>query len=917
MEFRVLGPLELEHEGQAVALNGAIPRRALALLLLEAGRVVPMHRLVEALWDDEPPSTARRQVQNTMAALRRSMPEDDSIERIGNGYRLTTTYLDSEAFRFEVSQAKRAAADGRFGEAESLLRLALRRWRGPALAGIGGRLVASAARHLDQERLAAEGALIDALTALGRHGDAIADARRVLEAHPLDQPLAGKLMLALYRSGDAAAALRVYEDLRARIADELGVDPHRTLRDLHTAILREDQSLDPPAAESRAPATRPALLPAAPHGFTGRVSELAELDALQAEHGSTRIAVIAGTGGIGKTTLAVEWSRRASGSFPDGQLYANMRGFDPLGTPVDPYEAVRGFLVALGTAPEDLPPTPAAQVDRYRSLLADRRVLVVLDNATNAAQVRPLLPGGPANFTLVTSRNPLSSLVAAEGARPMRLGRLSPGEGMAILRSRIGTQRVDAEPAAAEHITALCAGLPLALAVAAARAAVNPGFPLADIAEALSGTGDRLDALADDDPLVDVRTVFSWSYTQLEPQAAQMFRLLGLHPGPDCSLPGAASLAGLPVQTVRNTLGDLTDTNLIEEHRPGRYVLHDLLRVYAAELVAAAEPQAVRTESSARMFDHLVHSAANAVQRVRPRPMRWEPEPVRTGAVEETFSDFDRALAWLTAEDEVIAAATALAVQTGFDAEAWRLSWSHVGFLAKRGDADATITSQRMALRAAQRLSDIPAAVFSHRVLAGKLAKRDGVPEARKHLQEALHLADASGDLPLRGQVGLNFALLHQDLREHEDAASQALDALAVFEMIGDETWQASALNSAGWNLAQVGRFSDALDHCRRALELFERIGRLDGQTVTLDSIGYALLHSGAHQEAVDAYRRSLKLAEAIRERPTEAESAEHLGDALLAVGDRGAAEDAWVHALEIYVELGSPAADRVRLKLG
>jgi len=451
------------------------------------------------------------------------------------------------------------------------LHRALNLWRGRPLADVTGvAWLEEQAERLDLLWLRVRQALSEARLAAGEHAQLVPELEQIAADHPLDERVHGQLMLALYRSGRQADALAVYHRLRHTLDEELGIDPGQALRDLETAILRQDPALSAPAAAATLaapPAPVPAQLPSAVPAFTGRTAELARLDALAgldagaagaglgpATPATVAICAVSGTAGVGKTALAVHWAHRVAGRFPDAQLYVNLRGFDPAGAALDPGQALRGFLDAFGVPTARIPADLDAQAGLYRSLLAGKRVLVVLDNARSAEQVRPLLPGAPGCLAIVTSRDQLAGLVATEGARPLALDLLTAADARKLLVRRLGADRAVGEPEAVEAIITACARLPLALTIAAARAATSPGFPLAAIAAELQESGSALDPVDGGDLATDVRAVFSWSYHALSAGAARLFRLLGLHPGPDIPITGAASLAGIPPGQARTVL---------------------------------------------------------------------------------------------------------------------------------------------------------------------------------------------------------------------------------------------------------------------------------------------------------------------------------------------------------------------------
>jgi len=530
MQFRILGSLEAEAAtGEPLALGGPNEQKILAVLLLVANQMVPVSRLVDALWDDDPPATAVKQAQNAVGRLRRMLTasgESEMIvtERFGYRIRLDADALDALAFEAKVKQARAAASAGRAAEAAALLQRALGLWRGPALAGLSGRLVEAAADAWNERRCAIEEACYDHRLSLGEDREIIAGLRLMVATYPLRERPVAQLMLALYRCGRQAEALDIYHSARALLADQLGLDPAPELQRLHQQVLAADPELesvanvrDQAGAPNLAPAwlAVPRQLPAVPRHFAGRAEELTALTGLLNEHaqpgGTVLISAIGGMAGIGKTALAVHWAHQVTEHFPDGQLYINLRGFDPSGTPMRPADAVRGCLGALSVPADRIPAGLDEQAALYRSLLAGKETLVVLDNARDSAQVRPLLPGSAGCLVLVTSRSQLVGLVAA-GARPVSLGLLAPGEARQLLADRLGRERLAAESGPTGELIDLCARLPLALSIAAARAATRPGLSIAALVSELREARDRssaLDALDAGD--ASVRAAFALS----------------------------------------------------------------------------------------------------------------------------------------------------------------------------------------------------------------------------------------------------------------------------------------------------------------------------------------------------------------------------------------------------------------------
>jgi DNA-binding SARP family transcriptional activator len=609
MEFGLLGALIVHCEGEPIEVPRGKQRTLLAALLLAASPVVAVDDLAGLLWDQEPPASARVTLQNYVKRLRQTLGEHgrDRVRTHPGGYSISVDdgELDVSRFWKLAGSARAAARDGSWDEAEQQASAALSLWRGEPLTDVASEaLAAREVPRLAELRLQALEARLDAELHLGCHAEAVPALQRLVREHPLREHPHAMLMLALYRCERQAEALDAYQVARRTLVRELGVEPGAELRELHRRILAADPALAipgvmparsaPPGADAAAGLERvvPRQLPGIAANFTGRAAELAALDGMlreagDEEPGTVVISAIGGTAGVGKTALAVRWAHRVAGQFPDGQLYVNLRGFDPSGSPVDAAEVIRRFLGVLGVAPERIPPDLAAQACLYRSLLAGRKLLIVLDNARDEQQVRPLLPADPGCLVLATSRNALTGLAAAEGARLLPVHVLAPAEARQMLTARLGCQRAEADPVAVAEIARLCAYLPLALSVAAARAAARPGLPLAALATELRADCSRLDALDSGDPTVSVRDVFSWSYQGLSDPARRMFRLLGVHPGPDISAAAAASLVGANQAETDRCLAELTRAHLLAEHRPSRYTFHDLLRVYAAEQAAA------------------------------------------------------------------------------------------------------------------------------------------------------------------------------------------------------------------------------------------------------------------------------------------------------------------------------------------
>ncbi len=668
----------------------------------------------------------------------------------------------------------------------------------------------------------------------------------------------------------------------------------------------------PPSAVAQLPADLPV--------FVGRNDELTQLDALLATARpaptAVPVATVCGTPGVGKTALAVHWGHRVVDHFPDGQLYVDLRGFDSRSRVVGPAEAVRDFLGALGVAPDRVPQRPEAQAALYRSLLAGRRMLVLLDNARDADQVRPLLPGSPGCLVLVTSRNQLAGLVAVVGAHPLTLDLLSATDARELLARRLGAGRVDTEPAAVDRIIRACAGLPLALAVVAARAR-QTRFPLAVLAAELERVDERLDALDAGDSATRIRAVFSWSYLALPPPTARLFRLLGLHPGPDLAAAAAASLAGVPVTTARQILAELVRANLLTEHSPGRYACHDLLRAYAADLTRDTDPEEARRAATARLLDHYVRTAGAADRLLYPQrdPPPRDLPPIVDGAQLTDLADERAATDWLTAEHASLLAVTR-ATGGGHDARFWALAWALDTFLHRCGRWPDLQTIWRAALRAAYRLGDHPRQAVAHRCLAHTQIRLGRLREAQAHLRRALNLYTRMGDRAGEAAARNNLAYLCDRQGHPDEALRHAQWAVVLYGTIGNRPRLAHALNNVGWYHARLGDHAQALDYCWRAVHLHRESGDRSGEANAWDSLGYAHQHLDQHVDAEACYRRAIALFHALHDQYHLAVVHTHLGDMYHAAGDPGAARAAWEEACAIFTELDHPEAATVRARL-
>jgi DNA-binding SARP family transcriptional activator/Tfp pilus assembly protein PilF len=941
VRFEVLGALRASRDGSALKLGSLQQRVVLGVLLLHANRPVGREQVIEAVWGSAAPTYAVNLLQKHVSGLRRALDPARSEEAASQllawtdgGYLLTVAAgdLDLDVFDRELARARGARAANNLSAAAEALRTALEPWRGPAFDGLVSPLLDAQREWLAERWIGAVEDRIDVDLALARANpaDVVTELRQLIADHPVRERLRLLLMLALYRSNRQAEALAAFQDARTYLREDLGIEPAEPLQRLHQQILATDPNLaapaaaDPPVAvapEANRWQPAPAQLPHSLPYFTGRDAETARLHELAtvssgaAGSESVMIVAITGPAGVGKTAMAVHWAHQVSGRFPDGQLYMNLRGFDPSGSVVETGDAMRDFLEALGVPAERVPTSLNGQSALYRSVLAGRRVLVVLDNARDADHVRALLPGAPGSLVVVTSRNQLSSLVASDGAYPLVLDLLSTAEARELLARRLGLDRVTAEPRATDDIIASCARLPLALAIVAARAATRPDFALAVQADELRKARGGLDAFDGEDPTTNARVVFSWSYQQLSDDAARLFRLLGLHPAPDLAARGAASLAGVPIERLRPALAELTRTHLVTERAPDRFAVHDLLRAYAAEQAYRLDTDSHRQAAISRMFCYYLHTAYAATRLLDPHRDPITIEPIPPGTSNTPLADGADALAWFNAEHTALLAVLE-AARGGFDALVWQLAWTLVTFHDRQGLWHDSTAAQRAGLEAAERLGDRLGQAVTSRSLARACAHLGRHDEAHRYLRHALYLFGELGHLTGQADTHFNFARLAHRQGRNDEALGYARRALDLYSAADNPAGQAAALNAVGWFHVVLGDPNQALTYCREALTLHRELGERTGTASTLDSLGYAHHHLGHYDRAIACYEEAIDLWRDLGDRYNEADTLTHLGDTHHDANQPDRGRQAWQRALTILDELGHADAEQVRSKL-
>lgn len=936
MRFGVLGPLQVIGDGSGGpgTVSAARLRALLAVLLWRANQPMSTDDIAELVWDGAPPSGAPDATRALVRRLRQQL-ETEAAARIvtcSPGYviEISGDELDASLFETLTRRAGAAVRAERWAEAARTATEALGLWRGTALADIPSQLLSDRwVPHLDQLQVQAAEWHIEAELHDGRHDQLIPQLRDLTARHPVREHFHGQLMLALYRCGRQAEALAAYQHARRALVDELGIEPGPGLRDLHKRILAGDIELllprTPPLSEGtsasgRAPSV-PRQLPATVGHFVGRTAELKSLSELLTQEaeagGAVVISAIGGTAGIGKSALAVRWGHQHCDRFPDGQLYVNLRGFDPTGTPLPPADAVRRLLTALGVPGRSIPADPDEQAALYRSELAGRRLLIVLDNARDAEQVRPLLPGVPGCLVLVTSRNQLPGLIALQGALPLTLDLLTPQEARDLLVRRLGRERVATEEQAVNDLLQACARLPLALNMAAATAVLRPGHPLSELVEKLRDVRRLLDAPATEDGTADLRAVFSWSYQALNPEAASVFRLLGLHPGPDISLEATASLTALDLDHARRALDALTAAHLISEHAPGRYTLHDLLRAYAADEARAHDTEAERQDALRRVCDYYLHAAHAADRLLDPYRLPIRLDPGAPGTQPPELHGGPAALAWFDAEHPNVLAALQSSAAQHWYVTVWRLAWVLSVFHTWRGLRHDELAVWRVAVEAADYLPDPAARTLAYRWLGRAYADLGLHHEAIEYLSQALAESRQHDDCTEQGHTHRQLARAWERRGDDRQALHHATRALSLFRVLGQPVWEARALGMVGWFVVRLGEFDAARAHCQGALITLQRHDDPCGEAAVLDSLGYIEHRAGQHRQAIHYYQQALTLLRNLGNSYALADTLDRIGHPHVALGQHEQARTIWRQALDLYQRQGrSHDVQRVQRKL-
>jgi DNA-binding SARP family transcriptional activator/tetratricopeptide (TPR) repeat protein/transcriptional regulator with XRE-family HTH domain len=900
----VLGTTAVHRGAYPVAIGSTRQRLLLGRLALSANTAVAVSELVDLLWDVEPPAAPAHAVHTHVSRLRTALDPGNTnrsglIGRTPGGYRLNLTadQLDLAGFRQQAERARMAPP----AEALDLMEATLAVWRGSPLADVPQLRHHPLVTAVANERVAVALRFADAALAAGQPDRCLPVLRELAMADPLHEPLHARLVAALAAGDLQAAALTVYADIRRRLVEDLGVEPGPELADAHRRVLRQETA-GPGTVPAVAPVV-PAQLPPDVPGFAGRRAELAELDRIAgtgpaAQPSAVVIAAISGTAGVGKTALAIRWAHQVRDRYPDGQVYLNLRGCDPE-EPMSSTDALRRLLRALGVAGADLPADTDERSARYRTQIADRRMLILLDNASSVEQVRPLLPGTASCTVLVTSRDRLAGLVAVHGAHRVDLDLLSVVDAGALLRRLIGA-RAEAEPGAAVALAELCARLPLALRVVAELVVSRRGATLAELVAELGDQRLRLALLdAGGDPRGSVPAAFSWSLRHLPPAVAHLFVLVALHPGGDIDVYAAAALADVTVPEASRMLWLLVRGRMLDVTTGGRFGMHDLLRAYALGL---AEDTAVH-DARSRLFEHCTAAAAAAMDVLFPAERRHRPAVPPT-ATTPPLPDREAARAWLDAELPGLSAVVRFTARHGWPGHAGILARTLFRLLAG-GSAEEALVVHQAAHDAAELAGDRPAAAYADLGLGATQQQLGRLTTAAGHFARARVVLEQAGDLVGAARALLGLGAVQQRLHRYQAAAGHYSTALAMFRSQRDDAGVGRTLINLGMVRHRLGDFEAAAGHHQEAIAVHRRIGDRTGEATALTDLGIIEVRLGQPRRAAERHTRSLALFLEAGDRNGEAWARNGLGEAATADGRPADALAHHTAALDTAVRAG------------
>jgi DNA-binding SARP family transcriptional activator len=916
--FRILGPVELRSGEKWTSVKAGKQRALLAMLLLHSGQPVSQDRLIEALWDATPPKGAVNLLSVYVHQLRKQMGEDGSRVLVTRppGYQavLEPGELDADLFAELLSEGRQALANNEPERAADLLAGALECWQGEEpLADVDANPVFATGRaRLAESRSEAISLRAEAELACGRPAEVVAQMRDLLRGNSLQEKWWALLMRALRQDGRQAEALEAYDQARNVIRHELGVDPGPELQQLFQRILEADAG--GPAADAgqgAGPVPRPQQLPADIADFTGRADQVEQVCALMAEDGpgaspgAVRVVVVMGAGGLGKTTLAVHAAHLLKDQFPGGQLYANLLGATQ---PAAPADILARFLRDLGMDGFRVPLDTEERATHFRTRLADRRMLIVLDDARDAAQVLPLLPGSASAAVLVTSRNRLPELM---GSQAIDLEVLRPEEARSLFTGMVGERRAAAEPEAASDVLAACAGLPLAIRIVGARLAARGNWTVRTLADRLADERGRLDEMRVGN--LAVRASFEVSFSSLagaEPggvDPAWAFCLLGVWTGPSIGIVAAAALLGQPSAAVADALYVLVDAHLLESPEPDWFRFHDLLRVFAADRALIQESEQTRHDAIARVLTWYLHSAEAAAEIISPHHARVPLDPPPPTVQPLSFGSLEAAVEWCERERLGVIAAIRLAADTGLHEIAWKLAAAEMSFFYRRSHWAEWVETHNIGLASAKALGDRPAEAWILNNL-GMAFGVQGMEESVDCFEQALAISRELSDVWGEGRAIANVANAYYRLHRFAEARSAAERSVTIQRLAGNRYGEGIALDALGSSCEKLGEFSAAIDYLNAALVIFQELGEADSEAETLTDLGDAFLGLGQVEDAIDSLERALSLRQRIGDRHGQAATLHQLGLAQLRAGQRDKAREYLAEALVLLEEIGDRA---------
>lgn len=920
MDIRMLGPVEVHISGKVLTALSPQQRHVIAALASQAGQTVPDDVLVDRLWDHAS-DNARRTLQVQVSIIRRFLRPaglDRLISRRSKGYTLDIDpdRVDSLRFRSLLSKAR----DPNLSDPHRamLAQTAIALWRNDPLSDIPGRWALGVREAMVAEYLEAAVLWADLQLRIGDASPLIGPLTDLVNRYPLVEPLSTSLILSLAATGHAAAALDRFAATRRTLADELGIDPGPDLLAAYQNVLRGKTQHQPPTKARTLTTEISSYLPHDLFGFVGRASQMQALDNLlsdlSARPTAPALAILSGPAGVGKTTLAVHWAHHHRRDFPDGVLYVDLHGFDE--TPAtDHTEAVQILLNALGVEQRSLPDSLSDRTRIYHQAIERRNILLILDNARNAEQIRPLLQTKAGSLTIATSRNQLASLVVTKGARPVPVDLMDSTDSRALLERRIGSMRTAEDSEALGEIAELCGYLPLALTITSARASTRDSVSLSEVAKGLRGSGDSLDAFSDD-PDSDLRKVFSWSYRTLSTEAAELFNLISVHPRTDLSTAAVASISGIPLPQTSKLLEELRRASMISDFPLSRWKVHDLLSAYGTERLHRDQTAQQILLAKVRMLDHYLYTAVACDRLLQPSRSLIDLPPMSTGIEIEDIENQRDALAWFDREHATLLAIIKLAAAGISDRHVVGFAWATSTYLSRRGYQSDWIECQLVGLSAAARLGDLRAHADAARGVARAYALRGRFELSMSYLLDALRNYKELGDSTGMAHAHLGIGWVHERRGSHRSALRSALDSRHLYRLSHHLTGQAYSLNNIASHLAYLKRYKTAIIYAQQALDIHRQINDLRGAADALDTLGNIYLDTGRCAHALVCYRQSASLYHTILDQPNEADTLIRIGGVYLKIDDKRAATEAWRAASSILDKVDQNRAQEVRSRI-